>query len=454
MASAPKNMTPKAYFVSLGCSKNRVDSEAVIGQLLQAGYRITQDPLTADVTVVNTCGFLQSAVDEALREISLLAAMKKKRSFILAVTGCLVQRMRETLRQKIPQIDLLIGVHGYSGFVKKLEKRLSIIPTKPGVYTGRHYLDRALTTGPGWAYLRIADGCDNNCSYCLIPKIRGPFRSRPMEQIIGEARMLVSQGVKEVNLIAQDTTEYGMDIYKRRALSDLLRKLEKIEGLKWIRILYTHPAHYSEELIQTIARSSKVVRYLDIPLQHSEDPILKKMRRNTENREITALLNGLRAKIPGLMLRTTFMVGFPGETDKNFTNLLSFVKKQRFDRVGAFAFSPEQGTKAAGMKGRIGKDKAHARLLTLMEAQNKISLKSHKARLGSECQVLIEGKADALLGIPRRKGYSYYGRSRAEAPEVDGKIYIKTKEKLIAGSFVKVKINQAWAHDLGGILIG
>jgi ribosomal protein S12 methylthiotransferase len=441
------------YFVSLGCAKNRVDTEAMLGQLLKTGYKVTPDPFKADAVIVNTCGFLQSAVDEALDEISGLAALKVNRSFTLAVSGCLVQRMGKELLKRIPQIDLLIGVHGYRDFVKRLDAGLSSMPAKPCQYSSQHYLGRALTTGPGWAYLRIADGCNNKCSYCLIPKIRGEYRSRSMEHIIAEAKVLVSKGVREINLIAQDTTNYGVDIYKRRALPQLLRKLERIEDLQWVRILYTHPAHYSNELIETITSSCKTIKYLDIPLQHTDPSILKSMNRKIGIEGIADLLCRLRSRISSLVLRTTFMVGFPGETDKRFRDLLSFVKEKRFDRVGAFAYSPEPGTKAAGLVGQVSKRVARKRLDRLMATQKSISRKLNENRVGSTCLVLVEGKTGKNAEIPQRKGYRFYGRSYAEAPEVDGRVYLKTSLMLTPGTFVTVRIDKAWDYDLGGVTV-
>ncbi len=441
----------KAYIVSLGCSKNRVDTEIMIGQLFRAGYRITGTLSQADAVIVNTCGFLQESVNEALSELAALAGRKKKTGFRLVATGCLVQRMGRELLRQVPEIDALVGVHGYKDIVSAVTggKKLSVSKAVCD-YPSAFYHDRIMTTAPGWAYLRIADGCNNNCSYCLIPKIRGRFRSRTMADIADEARILVSKGVKEINLIAQDTTNYGLDLYGKRKLGDLLLLLDKVKGLEWIRVLYTHPAHYDQKLIRALKHSSKTVKYLDIPLQHSENRVLKAMHRGTDRTKTESLIFVLRKELPGLAIRTTFMTGFPGETKTEFNSLQDFICRQKFEKLGAFAFSPEPGTKASKLSKQVGLSLKQRRLHELMALQSEISGSCNMSRIGHICRVLVEGPVIKGSHVPYKTGYSYYGRSYAEAPEVDGKVYIKTGKKLIPGSFVEVRINRAWDYDLGG----
>lgn len=444
----------KAYLVSLGCSKNRVDTEAMIGQLFQAGYQVTSDLSRADAAIINTCGFLRESVSEALSEIAIIARHKGKIGFRLVVTGCLVQRMGKKLLREIPEIDSLVGVHGYNDIVSAVAgtKKLSVSKTSCD-YSGQFYHNRVLTTGPGWAYLRLADGCDNNCSYCLIPKIRGRFRSRPMKDLVAEARILTSQGVKEINLIAQDTTNYGLDLYGERKLGDLLSRLDKIKGLEWVRLLYTHPAHYDQKLIRSLKNSLKAVKYLDIPMQHSEGPILKAMNRRTDSEKLESLMSKLRSELPGLAVRTAFMTGFPGETKNEFEKLLDFVSRQKFERLGAFAFSAEPGTRACNFKKQVALSLRQNRRDELMGLQQKISYRCNNIRVRKIFQVLVEGTVEKNSVVPFKKGYSYYGRSYAEAPEVDGKIYIQTNKVLTPGNFAEVRIDRAWDYDLGGIIV-
>jgi ribosomal protein S12 methylthiotransferase len=444
----------KVYVVSLGCSKNRVDTEAMIGQLIRAGYQLTLELSRANAVIVNTCGFLQESVIESLSEINTVARHKEKTGFRLVVTGCLVQRMGKELQRQIPEIDALVGVHGYKDLLSAMAGKINhALSNLAGQYSSGFYQNRKLTTGPGWAYLRIADGCDNRCTYCLIPKIRGRFRSRPMAEIIKEAEHLVSRGVKEINLIAQDTTNYGLDIYGERKLGDLLSRLDQVKGLEWVRLLYTHPAHYDQKLIRALKQSSKTVKYLDIPLQHSEGRILKAMNRRMNREKSESLISELRDKLLDLAVRTTFMTGFPGETKTEFNGLLDFVTRQKFEKLGVFAFSPEPGTKAFKLGKQVNNVLKQNRHNELMALQQKISGTRNKSRIGKTYRVLVEGPVAKISPVPYVKGYSYYGRSYAEAPEVDGKIFIKTKELLIPGEFTKIKINRAWDYDLGGTIV-
>ncbi|MDO9068847.1 MAG: 30S ribosomal protein S12 methylthiotransferase RimO, partial [Deltaproteobacteria bacterium] len=376
---------------------------------------------------------------------------KEELGFRLLATGCLVQRMGRELLREVPEIDALVGVHGYTDIVPAVTgSRKSYVSKNVCDYSAAFYNNRIMTTGPGWAYLRIADGCDNNCSYCLIPKIRGRFHSRPMADIVAEAGILANKGVKEINLIAQDTTNYGLDLYGERRLGDLLLLLDKVKGLEWIRMLYTHPAHYDRKLIQALGRSTKTVRYLDIPLQHSENRVLKAMHRGTDRTKTESLISELRKELPGLAIRTTFMTGFPGETKTEFKALLDFVSRHKFEKLGAFAFSPEPGTKASKLSKQVGRSLKQNRLHELMALQSNISGSCNRSLIGQSCSVLVEGPVIKGSKVPYKTGYSYYGRSYAEAPEVDGKVYIKTGKKLISGNFIEVRIKRAWAYDLGG----
>ncbi|MDI6739698.1 MAG: 30S ribosomal protein S12 methylthiotransferase RimO [Candidatus Edwardsbacteria bacterium] len=441
----------KVHFISLGCPKNRVDSEAMIGQLLRNGYELCDDARQADVMIINTCGFLKESVNEALSEIASVALLKEQREFKLVVTGCLVQRMGKQLQREIPEIDALIGVHSYDRLIEIIRKPKHSIKRDPTSYGAEFYSQRQLTTGPGWAYLRIADGCDNRCGYCLIPSIRGKYRSRPVSEIVKEARALAARGVREVNLIAQDTTNYGIDLGGKRKLPELLRRLDAVDGLKWIRLLYTHPAHFDDRIINAIADNAKAVKYLDVPLQHVSDRILKAMNRKIDGKGTRELIAKLRERIPGLVLRTTFIAGLPGETEQEFDELLDFVRTTRFERMGAFAYSAEPGTRAAALSKQIPEDEKQRRLGKLMALQRRISAANNRSSMQRTCEVLVEGEVRDNPDIPKRPGYQCYGRSCAEAPEVDGKVFVRTARKLKPGHYQKVRIKQTWDHDLGGI---
>jgi len=427
----------------------------MMGQLAPKGYCFTNDINSAGTVIVNTCGFLQEAVEEGLVEISALALQKEKLGFRLVVTGCLVQRMGRDLLRRIPQIDALVGVHGYENILAAVEGgKNNSIPANACNYPAKFYQNRLISTGPGWTYLRIADGCDNRCSYCLIPSIRGKFRSRPISEIIREAKILAGRGVREINLIAQDTTAYGSDIYGRRSLPRLLKALCRIEDLKWIRILYTHPAHIDDELVDIVAREKKIVKYLDIPLQHISDRILKKMGRKVAKQRIVELLHKLRTKIPGIIIRTTFIVGFPGEMRADFGELYDFAGEMKLDRVGVFAYSNEPGTRSAKMKGQVDEKIKSERLDSLMRLQRKVSTAKNRLRLGQNISVLIEGAAiKGNNDVPFKSDYQYYGRSYAEAPEIDGKIYLRSSRPLVPGRIYQASIEKAWAYDLGGVII-
>ncbi len=439
----------RVHFISLGCPKNRVDTEAMLGILEKNGWEYTADPSQAQAVVVNTCGFLESAVEESLAELRRLASLKEKHGFRLVAAGCLAQRLRGRLKGEVPGVDSVIGVHGCRSIAEAVGRQSCHVTQKTCHYAGGYYLGRRLTTGPGWAWLRIADGCDNRCSYCLIPSIRGPFRSRPLEDIEAEARYLAGNGVKEINLIAQDTTVYGKDLYGKRSLGSLAKRLNKIEGLVWIRLLYTHPAHWDDGLSDDLLQCEKVVNYIDLPLQHCSDRILKSMGRGMTRKRIESLIAKLREKSPGLIIRTTMMVGYPGETEAEFGQLMEFIREQRFERLGAFVYSPEPGTRASGMPGQVSEAVKYGRLKQLMAAQKRISAVCQQRRVGKAAQVLIEGGCGPGSDVCSPKGYNYYGRSRGEAPEVDGKVYLKTDRRRQAGEIVWTVLTKGWAYDFG-----
>ena len=429
---------------SLGCPKNEVDGETMISLLGQEGFEITQDRQQADVLILNTCGFIDSAKEESINEIfGLIHLQNKDRSRKIIVSGCLAQRYAEELWRDIRDIDGLLGI----GDIFKVGKicssvlsgrRLSVVGS-PDNNNGRRNVKRTTQNRP-YAYIKIADGCDNHCSYCAIPSIRGKFRSRRMEDILKEARQLANCGVKEINLVAQDTTMYGTDIHGEKKLPQLLFLLSQIPKLRWIRLLYTHPGHFSDELIETIASNPKVCKYLDLPLQHISDEILAKMNRKVTRKDVVGLISKLREKIPDLTLRTSFIVGFPGERKKHFEELLEFVEKTRFDQLGAFPYSREEETRAYSFKGQISSKPKHQRLDQLMLAQQKIVFEENQAKIGKSLTVLIDAQSKDGSGC-------FLGRSQAEAPEVDGVILVKG-DHYRTGEFVEAKIVDYCDYDL------
>ncbi|MDL2235908.1 30S ribosomal protein S12 methylthiotransferase RimO [Christensenellaceae bacterium OttesenSCG-928-L17] len=424
------NKQPRTVgMVSLGCSKNLVDTERMLGMLRANGFRIVRDARDADILIVNTCGFIESAKQESINTILELAAYKKSgRAKELIVTGCLSERYREALTQELPEVDLFLGVREESALLQHLTGRVCASEK------------RLLTTPDYSAYLRIADGCDNRCTYCAIPLIRGPLNSVPMEELTREAEVLVSDGVTELTLIAQDTSGYGRDLYGAPKLIPLMEQLSTLQGLHWLRVLYTYPDTVTEDLIAAIAQNEKICRYLDMPLQHCNDEILRRMNRRGSRRHIESVLNYIRKYAPDLILRTTMMVGFPGETEDDFSELLAFLREYPFDRVGAFAFSPEDDTAAANMPGQVDEETKAYRLDALMRQQKDISLHRNASRVGTKTEVLIEGT----------RGNYTYGRSYAEAPDVDGKILIPHKRAYRPGDYVQVQIQKALEYDLIG----
>lgn len=433
----------KVGMISLGCPKNQVDGEALLAKLAQAGYQIVNEIENSDVMIVNTCGFIEDAKREAIDAI-LEVAQYKEAGLISAivVTGCLAERYQDEILKEMPEVDAVIGIGANSDIVKVCDKALCGIKTSN--FPNKCYLpldgERMLSTPPHWAYLKIAEGCDNRCAYCAIPGIRGDFRSRTIESVVDEAKSLVNRGVKEIILVAQDTTKYGQDLYGEYSLDKLLKELVKIDGLEWIRLFYCYPQRVTDSLIDVIANEDKVCKYIDIPLQHSDATVLKNMNRVGDGNDYRVLLNKMREAIPGLALRTTFMVGFPGETDEQFENLCEFVKDMKFDKMGCFTFSPEEDTPAFDMENQIDEDVKKRRQEVLMNAQFFITEASNKGRVGNVYKVIVDSFADG----------KYTGRSYMDSPEIDSGIIFTSNRELNIGDFVDVKITDFDGYDLIG----
>lgn len=433
----------KVGMISLGCPKNQVDGEALLAKLAAAGYQIVNEIENSDVMIVNTCGFIEDAKREAIDTI-LEVAQYKEAGVIsaLVVTGCLAERYQDEILKEMPEVDAVIGIGANADIVKVCDKALCGIQTSN--YPNKCYLpiddERVLSTPSHWAYLKIAEGCDNRCSYCAIPGIRGKFRSRKIESVVDEAKSLVNRGVKEIILVAQDTTKYGQDLYGEYSLDKLLKELVKIDGLEWIRLFYCYPQRITDSLIEVIANEEKVCNYIDIPLQHSDTTVLKNMNRVGDGNDYRVLLDKMRKVIPDLALRTTFMVGFPGETDEQFENLCDFVKDMKFDKMGCFTFSPEEDTPAFDMDNQIDEDVKKRRQEVLMNAQYSITEASNKSRVGNVYKVIIDSFADG----------KYTGRSYMDSPEIDSGIIFTSNKKLNIGDFVNVKITDFDGYDLIG----
>ena len=430
-------------FVSLGCSKNLVDTEMTIGLFKKNNFEIVADPEKADIIVINTCGFIDKAKEESINTIIEMAQYKKKKCKYLVVMGCLVQRYKDELQELIPEVDLFIKYDSYNTIWDQISK---MIKEKEGKakYKKLDFNNRVVATGANYAYVRIAEGCNNNCAFCSIPQIRGKYTSRKKEDIEKEVKQLVKQGYKEIILIAQDTSKYGIDIYKKPKLAELLKKLCKIKNLKWIRFLYAYPETITDELIKVVKEEDKICKYFDIPMQHYSDKILKKMNRASTSKSIEKLINKIREEIPEAVIRTTVMVGFPGETEEDFEKLYNFIDNSKIDKLGAFEYSKEENTKAYRMRNQIEEKVKKDRYNKIMKLQNKISKQNLKNKIGNEYEVLIEGIADS--------NKYYIGRSYMDAPEIDGIVYIpKTRQNIIEiGSFVKVKIIETNDYDLVG----
>lgn len=443
----------KIGVVSLGCPKNLVDSETMLGLIHEENYEITNDPSEAEIIIVNTCGFIESAKEESINTILQMAEYKKSGSCkYIIVTGCLSQRYAEELFSELPEADAIAGVEVYDeigSIIKRVmngERFIMLERSKPDViYTSKEtFLPRILTTPSYTAYLKIAEGCDNCCSYCAIPKIRGPYRSKPIEQVLKEAKALANNGVKELIVVAQDTTRYGEDLPGGKLLlADLLKELNKIESLKWIRVMYCYPNNFTDELIETFASLDKVCKYVDLPLQHASNRLLASMNRYDTREEVETLLAKLRKRIPGIVIRTTFIVGFPGETDADFEELKEFVEQQRFENAGVFAYSQEEGTVAGAMPNQIPDEIKQERYHELMALQAQISEEIHKDTEGQTLEVLVEGIEEDGSGL-------HYGRSYREAPDIDGLVFIENPGDIKPGCFVKVNILQGFTYESVG----
>ena len=430
-------------FVSLGCSKNLVDTEMMIGSFKEHKFNIVNNPEQADIILINTCGFIESAKEEAINTILEMAEYKKKRCKILIATGCLVQRYEKELEKALPEVDLFISCNNYEEFWKKVEKVINEENnTSEYKKYNLDYNNRIITTGDKMAYLKIAEGCSNRCTYCAIPYIRGPFVSRKMEDILKEANELAKKGIQELIVIAQDTTKYGIDLYGEPKLSELLENLCKIEGIKWIRFLYSYPETITDELIQTVKNNEKICKYFDIPIQHISNNVLKRMNRKSNGESIKKLMNKIRQEIPDVILRTTVMVGFPGETKDDFDELYNFIKETKFDKLGAFMHSKEDGTPAAKLKNQIHPMTKKSRYNKIMELQKEISKQNLENKINKEYTALIED-------VSFDNKY-YIGRTYMDVPDMDGVIFIKndTKGKDEIGKFVKCRIIDVKDYDL------
>lgn len=438
----------KILFISLGCDKNLVDSEVMLGIIRDKHYEITNDENQADIIIVNTCCFINDAKEESITTILEMAQYKKQNLKALIVTGCLAQRYKEEIRKEIPEVDAIVGTTGYETIGDIIEEVLK--GAHPENFKALDYLPqsgtaRVNTTGGYYSYLKIAEGCDKHCTYCIIPSIRGSFRSVPMEKLLEEAAQLAAGGVKELLLVAQETTLYGMDLYGEKKLPALLRELCKIPGLQWIRILYCYPEEITDELIETIKEEEKICNYLDIPIQHSANNILKRMGRRTTKEDLAKIIHKLRKSIPDIALRTTLISGFPGETEQDHKELLSFVDEMEFDRLGVFTYSPEEGTPAALMEDQVDEEAKERRQGEVMELQQAIAFEKAENMLGQKVRVLIEGKlADENV---------YIGRTYKDAPGVDGLIFVDSQRELMSGDMIFAYITGAREYDLIGEII-
>lgn len=439
----------KILFISLGCDKNLVDTEVMLGMLASRGYEMTNDEQEADIIVINTCCFIHDAKEESIQNILDMAEYKKNGSAkALIVTGCMAERYRQEILDEIPEVDEVLGTTAYDRILDAVDAALA----------GQHEVmtadldalplpetKRLVTTGGHFAYLKIAEGCDKHCTYCIIPKIRGNFRSVPMERLLKEAQDLAEQGVKELILVAQETTLYGKDLYGEKSLPKLLRELCKISGIRWIRILYCYPEEITDELIQVMKEEPKICHYLDLPIQHANDTILKRMGRRTSKQELIDIVQKLRKEIPDICLRTTLITGFPGETQEQHEEVMEFIDTLEFDRLGAFTYSPEEDTPAATFEDQIDETVKEDRQADIMELQQEIAFDKAEDMIGREVLVMIEGKvADEN---------AYVGRTYRDAPNVDGLIFINTDVELISGDFAKVKVTGALDYDLIGELM-
>ena len=436
-------------FISLGCDKNLVDSEVMLGLLAKEGYQMVDDEQEADVIVINTCCFIHDAKEESIQTILEMAQYKEEgRLKALIVTGCLAQRYQQEILDEIPEVDAVLGTTAYTEIARAIEEALEgkgKVTTEDLNALPLTDPHRIVTTGGHYAYLKIAEGCGKHCTYCIIPKLRGDYRSVPMERLIAEAKDLAEQGVRELILVAQETTLYGKDLYGEKSLYRLLKELCRIDGIRWIRILYCYPEEIDDPLIQVIKEEKKICHYLDLPIQHASDEVLRRMGRRTSKEQLKAVIGKLREEIPDICLRTTLITGFPGETKEQHEELMEFVDEMEFDRLGVFTYSPEEDTPAAEMPDQISEEIKEERQAELMELQQDIAFDAAENMIGKEVLVMIEGKvADEN---------AYVGRTYKDAPGVDGLIFINTEEELMSGDFAKVKVTGALEYDLIGELL-
>lgn len=435
----------KILFISLGCDKNLVDSEHMLGMLCDNEFTVTDDENEADVIVVNTCCFIHDAKEESIENIIEMAKLKDEGNLkALVVTGCLAQRYKDEIQKEIPEVDAVIGTTAYDDIVNIVEEILEDKKVansyKDISYLTPNTSNRVITTGGYTSYLKIAEGCNKNCTYCIIPKLRGKFRSVPMEKLLEEARFLADKGVRELILVAQETTLYGVDIYGEKKLPELLRKLCKIEGFEWIRILYTYPEEITDELIQVIKEEDKICKYIDMPIQHASDNILKRMGRRTNRADLVEIIGKLRKEIDDIVIRTTLITGFPGETEEDFEELLDFVYDMNFERLGVFTYSAEEGTKAAEMNEQIAEEVKEARRNAVMEMQQDITFDYMASLVGNITKVLIEGyMVDDDV---------YVGRTYMDAPNIDGLVFVNSNKQLMSGDFILAEITNSDGYDL------
>lgn len=438
----------KLLFISLGCDKNLVDSEMMMGLLHDRGYEFTDNEEEADIIVINTCGFINDAKEESINTILEMAKYKENNLKALIVAGCLVERYKNEILQELPEIDAIVGTTAFDKICDVVDDVLA--DKKHNELESinkmcRPDVKRIITTGGYYSYLKIAEGCDKHCTYCSIPMIRGAYRSVPMDELVKEAEYLADNGVKELIIVAQEITVYGKDLYREKKLPELLHRLCKIPGIQWIRLLYCYPEEITDELIETIRTEKKICHYIDMPIQHASDKILKAMGRRTNNAELRNIISKLRKEIPDICLRTTLITGFPGETEEDHQILLDFIDEMEFDRLGVFTYSPEEDTKAASLDNQVDEEVKLCRKDEIMELQQEISMDKSERLVGKEIEVIIEGKAS--------DEDVYVGRSYMDAPSVDGYVFINSEEELMSGDFAKVRIVKAMEYDLIGDLI-
>lgn len=438
----------KLLFISLGCDKNLVDSEMMMGLLHDRGYEFTDNEEEADIIVINTCGFINDAKEESINTILEMAKYKENNLKALIVAGCLVERYKNEILQELPEIDAIVGTTAFDKICDVVDDVLA--DKKHNELESinkmcRPDVKRIITTGGYYSYLKIAEGCDKHCTYCSIPMIRGAYRSVPMDELVKEAEYLADNGVKELIIVAQEITVYGKDLYGEKKLPELLHRLCKIPGIQWIRLLYCYPEEITDELIETIRTEKKICHYIDMPIQHASDKILKAMGRRTNNAELRNIISKLREEIPDICLRTTLITGFPGETEEDHQILLDFIDEMEFDRLGVFTYSPEEDTKAASLNNQVDEEVKLCRKDEIMELQQEISMDKSERLVGKEIEVIIEGKAS--------DEDVYVGRSYMDAPSVDGYVFINSEEELMSGDFAKVRIVKAMEYDLIGDLI-